>query len=57
MSYLLVQVLLSGKDVSPAGCAFETVNENLVVYLNVQGNLNIEAEREKIKMKMEENQK
>ncbi|XP_039168017.1 valine--tRNA ligase, mitochondrial 1-like [Eucalyptus grandis] len=50
------QVLLSEKDV-PASCAFENVNENLKVYLKVQGELNAEAEREKIKNKMEEIQK
>lgn len=41
-------------DDAPAGCAFENVNENLKVYLKVHGTLNAEAEREKIKNKMDE---
>ncbi|MBA0645042.1 hypothetical protein Goklo_013180, partial [Gossypium klotzschianum] len=48
------KVLLSGVDDAPAGCAFENVNENLKVYLKVHGTLNAEAEREKIKNKMDE---
>lgn len=52
-----LEVLLSERDVVPARCAFENVNENLKVYLKVEGNLNAEAEREKIKNKMEEIQK
>lgn len=52
-----LEVLLSERDVAPAGCALENVNENLKVYLKVQGNLNAEAERERIKNKMEEIQK
>ncbi|KAF8018661.1 hypothetical protein BT93_H3529 [Corymbia citriodora subsp. variegata] len=52
-----LEVLLSERDAALARCAFENVNENLKVYLKVQGNLNAEAEREKIKNKMEEIQK
>ncbi|XP_048132008.1 valine--tRNA ligase, mitochondrial 1-like isoform X2 [Rhodamnia argentea] len=52
-----LEVLLSEKDVVPARCAFENVNENLKVYLKVQGELNAEAECEKIKNKIEEIQK
>ncbi|OMO88730.1 Valine-tRNA ligase [Corchorus capsularis] len=52
-----LKVLLSGVDVAPAGCAFENVNENLKVYLKVQGNLNAEAELEKIRNKLDEIQK
>ncbi|XP_021909857.1 valine--tRNA ligase, mitochondrial 1 isoform X2 [Carica papaya] len=52
-----LKVLLSGKDAVPAGCAVETVNENLKVYIEVQGSLNAEAEREKIRNKMDEIQK
>ncbi|KAK8559672.1 hypothetical protein V6N13_016411 [Hibiscus sabdariffa] len=48
------KVLLSGVDDAPAGCAVENVNENLKVYLKVQGALNAEAEREKIRTKMDE---
>ncbi|XP_021275468.1 valine--tRNA ligase, mitochondrial 1 isoform X2 [Herrania umbratica] len=49
-----LKVLLSGVDEAPAGCAFENVNENLKVYLKVHGALNAEAEREKIRNKMDE---
>ncbi|OMO67882.1 Aminoacyl-tRNA synthetase, class Ia [Corchorus capsularis] len=51
-------LLISGVDVvAPAGCAFENVNENLKVYLKVQGNLNAEAQLEKIRNKLDEIQK
>ncbi|KAH7560811.1 hypothetical protein JRO89_XS10G0113500 [Xanthoceras sorbifolium] len=52
-----LKVLLSGKDEAPAGCAIQNVNENLIVYLKVQGTLDAEAEQEKIKNKMAEIQK
>lgn len=48
----LLQVLLSGTDEAPTDCAFENVNENLKVYLKVQGNLDLDAEREKIRNKL-----
>ncbi|KAK9015180.1 hypothetical protein V6N11_006297 [Hibiscus sabdariffa] len=48
------KVVLSGVDDAPAGCAVENVNENLKVYLKVQGALNAEAERQKIRTKMDE---
>ncbi|XP_039003140.1 valine--tRNA ligase, mitochondrial 1-like [Hibiscus syriacus] len=49
-----LKVLLSGVNDAPAGCAVENVNENLKVYLKVQGALNAEAERVKINTKMDE---
>ncbi|XWS28128.1 hypothetical protein CRYUN_Cryun25bG0039100 [Craigia yunnanensis] len=49
-----LKVLLSDVDDAPAECAFENVNENLKVYLKVHGTLNAEAERQKIKNKMNE---
>lgn len=49
--------VLSEKDAAPAGCAVSVVNEALSVYLKIQGNLNVGAEREKFKKKMEEIQK
>ncbi|KAK1584519.1 hypothetical protein Q3G72_033689 [Acer saccharum] len=52
-----IKVLLSGKDEAPVGCAIQNVNENLIVYLKVQGTLDADAEREKIKNKMAEIQK
>ncbi|KAJ9162760.1 hypothetical protein P3X46_022509 [Hevea brasiliensis] len=52
-----IQVLLSGKDAPPAECAFENVNENLVVYLKVQGKVDAGGELEKIRNKMDDAQK
>ncbi|KAK3189883.1 hypothetical protein Dsin_029444 [Dipteronia sinensis] len=53
-----LNVLLSGTNEIPAGCPFETVNENLIIYLKVvQGSVDAEAEREKLKNKMAEIQK
>ncbi|KAI4364514.1 hypothetical protein MLD38_020594 [Melastoma candidum] len=52
-----LEVLLSGRDDAPTRCAFENVNENLKVYLKVEGNLDPQAEREKLRLKMEEVQK
>lgn len=49
--------MLREKDDPPAGCSVSIVNENLSVYLKLQGNINVEAEREKLKKKMEEIQK
>jgi valyl-tRNA synthetase len=42
---------------SPQGCGVSVVNEALSVYLKLRGALNPEAEREKLKKKMEELQK
>ena len=49
--YLLV---LNEGDDAPTGCAVSVVNESLSVYLKLQGVLNVEAEREKLRKKMEE---
>lgn len=53
----LLQVLLIGKDDPPIGCTFENVNENLVIYLEVRGKVDLEGELEKIRNKMEDTQK
>ncbi|XP_010527840.1 PREDICTED: valine--tRNA ligase, mitochondrial 1-like [Tarenaya hassleriana] len=52
-----LEVLLKGEHSAPAGSAVETVNENLKVYLKVDGAINAEAEREKIRNKKDEIQK
>ncbi|GAB2242518.1 hypothetical protein Droror1_Dr00019293 [Drosera rotundifolia] len=44
----------SSVDDAPIGSTVSVVNENLSVYLNVEGTINVEAEREKLKKKMEE---
>ncbi|RVW76648.1 Valine--tRNA ligase, mitochondrial 1 [Vitis vinifera] len=49
----ILQVLNEGDD-APIGCAVSVVNESLSVYLKLQGALNAEAEREKLRKKMEE---
>ncbi|KDP32641.1 hypothetical protein JCGZ_13191 [Jatropha curcas] len=49
-----LKVLLSGNDAPPVGCAFENVNENLKVYLEVQGKVDAEGELEKIRNKMDD---
>ncbi|XP_057508392.1 valine--tRNA ligase, mitochondrial 1-like [Actinidia eriantha] len=49
--------VLRENDAAPAGCAISVVNESLSVYLKLQGTLNAEAEREKLKKKMEEIEK
>ncbi|XP_058071799.1 valine--tRNA ligase, mitochondrial 1 isoform X2 [Magnolia sinica] len=49
--------LLTENDAAPAGCAVCIVNEHLSVYLQLQGTLNVEAEREKLRKKREEIQK
>ncbi|PSS14124.1 Valine--tRNA ligase, partial [Actinidia chinensis var. chinensis] len=49
--------VLRENDDAPAGCAISVVNESLSVYLKLQGTLNAEAEREKLKKKMEEIEK
>ncbi|KAK1302318.1 Valine--tRNA ligase [Acorus calamus] len=49
--------VLSENDAAPAGCSVSVVNEQISVYLQLQGNLNAEAEREKLQKKREELQK
>ncbi|XP_072972048.1 valine--tRNA ligase, mitochondrial 1-like [Typha angustifolia] len=49
--------ILTEDDTPPAGCSIDVVNENLSVYLQLQGALNAEAEREKLRKKREEIQK
>ncbi|XP_020088963.1 valine--tRNA ligase, mitochondrial 1-like [Ananas comosus] len=46
--------ILTEDDAPPAGCAIDVVNENLSVYLQLQGALNAEAEREKLRKKRED---
>ncbi|XP_057951719.1 valine--tRNA ligase, mitochondrial 1 [Malania oleifera] len=46
--------VINENDAAPAGCAVSVVNENLSVYLELQGSLNAEAEHEKLRKKMEE---
>ncbi|URE01864.1 Anticodon-binding domain of tRNA, partial [Musa troglodytarum] len=49
--------ILTEDDSVPAGCAVDVVNENLSVYLQLQGTLNAEAEWEKLRKRREEAQK
>ncbi|KAK9292131.1 hypothetical protein L1049_020089 [Liquidambar formosana] len=49
--------VINENDAAPTGCAVSVVNENLSVYLKLQGTLSAEAEREKLRKKMEEIQK
>ncbi|XP_024028630.1 valine--tRNA ligase, mitochondrial 1 [Morus notabilis] len=49
--------VIGENDAGPAGCVVSVVNEHLSVYLNVQGSLSAEAERERIRKKMDEVQK
>ncbi|KAL2514378.1 Valine--tRNA ligase [Forsythia ovata] len=49
--------VLSESDDAPVGCKVDVVNESLSVYLKLQGNINVEAERQKLKKKMEEIEK
>ncbi|KAL3526173.1 hypothetical protein ACH5RR_014545 [Cinchona calisaya] len=49
--------VLSENDAAPAGCAVSVVSEAVSVYLKLRGTINAEAEREKLKKKMEELQK
>ncbi|XP_020102255.1 valine--tRNA ligase, mitochondrial 1-like [Ananas comosus] len=46
--------ILTEDDAPPAGCAIDVVNENLSVYLQLQGALNAEAEIEKLRKKRED---
>ncbi|XP_029118286.1 valine--tRNA ligase, mitochondrial 1 isoform X3 [Elaeis guineensis] len=55
--YPSVVEVLSENDASPVGCAIDIVNENLSVYLQLQGTLNAEAEREKLGKKKQEIEK
>ncbi|CAN1779830.1 Valine--tRNA ligase, mitochondrial 1 [Linum perenne] len=52
-----LEVLLSGRDAPPAGCAFENVNVNLKVYLKAEGKVDTAAEHKKIISKMDEIQR
>ncbi|XP_042443553.1 valine--tRNA ligase, mitochondrial 1-like isoform X1 [Zingiber officinale] len=49
--------VLTENDMAPAGCAVDVVNESLSVYLQLQGTLDAEAEREKLRKRREEIQK
>ncbi|GER47214.1 valine--tRNA ligase [Striga asiatica] len=49
--------VLSEKDDAPLGCKVDVVNEALSIFLKQQGNINVQAELEKIRKKMEELQK
>ncbi|XP_051129564.1 valine--tRNA ligase, mitochondrial 1 [Andrographis paniculata] len=51
-----LSVLTEGDD-APAGCKVDVVNEALQVFLKQKGNINVEAELEKLKKKMEDVQK
>lgn len=46
--------VISENDAAPVGCAVSVVNENLSVYLELQGTLSPEAELEKIRKKTDE---
>ncbi|XP_068655538.1 valine--tRNA ligase, mitochondrial 1 [Aristolochia californica] len=46
--------VLNEDDMAPSGCALSIVNENLTVYLQLQGTVNVEAECEKLRKKKEE---
>jgi valyl-tRNA synthetase len=50
---ILIKVI-GENDAAPGGCAVSVVNENLSVYLELQGTLSPEAELEKIRKKMDE---
>lgn len=52
-----ISQVLSESDDAPVGCKVDVVNENLSVYLQLQGNINVEAELQKLKKKMEEIEK
>ncbi|KAL7003273.1 Valine--tRNA ligase, mitochondrial 1 [Sarracenia purpurea var. burkii] len=49
--------VLRENDGAPVGCAVSVVNESLSAYLKLRGAINAEAEREKLKKRMEELQK
>ncbi|TVU34254.1 hypothetical protein EJB05_16085 [Eragrostis curvula] len=52
-----LQSILGENDGTPADCATAVVNKDLFVYLQLQGSLNAEAEREKLRKKRDEVQK
>jgi valyl-tRNA synthetase len=49
--------ILTEKDETPADCAIAVVNKDLSVYLKLQGAINAEAEREKLRKKRDGIQK
>ncbi|KAL3839603.1 hypothetical protein ACJIZ3_024194 [Penstemon smallii] len=49
--------VLSESDDAPLECTEDVVNESLSVFLKLRGNINVEAEVENLKKKMEEKQK
>lgn len=50
---IIIQVI-NENDAAPVGCAVSVINENLSVYLELQGALSPEAELEKIRKKMDD---
>lgn len=46
--------ILNENDAAPAGCSVDVVDERLSVYLKLKGSINAEAEREKLKKKIED---
>ncbi|XP_019094404.1 PREDICTED: valine--tRNA ligase, mitochondrial 1-like [Camelina sativa] len=52
-----LEVFIKGEHAAPPGSSVETINENLKVYLKVDGAINTEAEKEKIRNKLGELQK
>lgn len=50
----IIMQVISENDAAPVGCAVSVVNENLSVYLELQGTLSPEAELEKIRKKTDE---
>lgn len=54
---LAIFQILTENDDTPADCATAVVNKDLSVYLQLQGALNADAEREKLRKKKEEIQK
>ncbi|KAG6519824.1 hypothetical protein ZIOFF_023333 [Zingiber officinale] len=49
--------VITENDMAPPGCAIDVVDENLSVYLQLQGTLDPEAEREKLRKRREDTQK
>lgn len=49
--------ILTENDETPADCAIAIVNKDLSVYLKLQGAINAEAEREKLRKKRDGIQK
>ncbi|KAL0375098.1 UNVERIFIED_CONTAM: Valine--tRNA ligase, mitochondrial 1 [Sesamum radiatum] len=49
--------VLSEADDAPVGCIVDVVNEALSVYLKLKGSINVDAELEKLKKKMEDIEK